>query len=272
MNLDDDPELTPSERRVREALQALDRPQPDPAFRARLRHEFVSGRVGRRRGLMFGRPWFLRAFVLVPAAACALALVLVAGNRGPDWRVQDASGDGNVVIDGTVYASNDVSRMGAALRRGGRVHVEGAVTLDLVAPGIAAIALAPDAEVVLSPAPNRWWSRSMSTRVTAGNAYFSTGRAFHGANLDVSTPHVQVRAVGTSFAVLCGPFGTCVCVMQGHVRVGRVGTTPGEGVDVPEGMLRMVHPGEPAVTMPILEDSVHHLHQQLSTAGDLLGR
>lgn len=267
-----DPELTPAERRVREALQALQRPQPDPAFRARLRHEFVSGRVGRRRGLTFGRPWFLRAFALVPAAACALVLVVLAGNRGPDWRVKGASGDGNVVVDGTVYASNDVARVGAALRRGGHVRVEGAVTLDLVAPGIAAIALAPDAEVILSPAPNRWWSRTMSTRVTAGNAYFSTGRAFHGAKLDVSTPHAQVRAVGTSFAVLCAPFGTCVCVMEGHVRVGRLGMAPGDGVDVPEGMRRIVHPGEPAVTMPILEDSVHHLHQQLSTVGDLLGR
>ncbi|MEQ1832197.1 MAG: FecR domain-containing protein [Candidatus Eisenbacteria bacterium] len=272
MSTHDDHDLTPEQRRVREALHGLTRPQADPAFRSRLRHEFVSGRIGARRGLTFARPWFLRAFVLVPAAVCALAVVLFAGNRGPDWRVQAVSGEGQVLVNGTAFAASDRAGIGAALKRGGRVQVEGPITVDLVAPGVAAVALSPAAEVVLSAAPNRWWSRGMRASVSAGNAYFSTGRAFHGAHLDVSTPHAQVRAVGTSFAVLCAPFGTCVCVMEGHVRVGRLGSAPGDGVDVPSGMRRIVHPGVPAETDAMLDDSAHELHRQLAEVGEALNR
>lgn len=271
MSTHDEHEPTAAERAAREAVRALARPQPDAAFRVRLRHEFVSGRIGRRRGLTFKRPWFLRAFVLVPAAA-VLAVVLLGGNRGPDWRLQSADGAGRVIVDGTAFAAADIAHLTPALRRGGHILVDGAVTLDLMAPGVAAVALAPGADVQLSPSPNRWWGRGMQAVLNTGDAYFTTGRSFHGAKLDVVTEHARVRAVGTSFAVLSSPLGTCVCVMEGHVRVGEHDAAPGDGVDVPEGMRRTFHPGQPAETAPILEDSAHRLHRQLSTFGGALGR
>lgn len=272
MSTHDEHEPTAPERAASDAVRALARPEPDAAFRVRLRHEFVSGRIGRRRGLTFARPWFVRPFVLVPAVAAALAVVLFAGNRGPDWRVRSASGEGRVIVDGAEFASADLARMAPALRRGAHVRVDGPVTLDLVAPGVAAVALAPGADVELSSAPNRWWQRGMRARVIAGDTYFSTGRAFHGAHLDVVTPHARVRAVGTSFAVLCAPFGTCVCVMEGRVKVGGHDAAPGEGVEVPHGMRRVISPDQTAQTLPILEDSVHKLHRQLSMAGAELAR
>jgi len=268
----DDHEPSPDERRVRDAVRDLPRPPVDAAFRARLRHEFVTGRIGRRRGLTFERPWFLRAFVLAPAAAVALAVVCLASNRGPDWQVQSADGAGRVVVNGTSFAADDIAHLTPALRRGGRVLIEGAVTLDLMAPGLAAVALAPGADLHLSPSPNRWWNRHMQADLSTGDAYFATGRLFHGAHLDVVTQHARVRAVGTSFAVLSGEFGTCVCVMEGRVRVGEHDAAPGEGVDVPEGMRRTFHPGLPPETGPILDDSAHLLHRQLETAGSALGR
>ncbi len=272
MSAHDDHEPTAAERTVRDAVRAFARPQPDAAFRARLRHEFVSGRIGRRRGLASGRPWFLRPFVLVPAAAAVLAVVLLAGNRGPDWHLQSAAGAGRVTVDGAAFAADDVAHLIPALRRGGHILIEGAVTLDLMAPGVAAVALAAGADVQLSPAPNRWWRRGMQAVLNTGDAYFTTGRAFHGAQLDVVTAQARVRAVGTSFAVLSGSFGTCVCVMEGHVRVGEHDAAPGDGVDVPEGMRRTFHPGQPAETAPILDDSAHRLHRQRSTFGRALGR
>ena len=91
-----------------------------------------------------------------------------------------------------------------------------------------------------------------------------------GAHLAVRTAEVEVDAVGTSFAVLRGVDGSCVCVMQGHVHVtNRAGGGP---EDVPEGMRRFVGLDGHAETLPILEDSVHHLHEQLSATGRALGR
>jgi hypothetical protein len=272
MSEHDDQDLTPSERATRDAVRRLAQTPTGDTFRARLRHEFVSGRIGRRRELASPAPWFMRGALLVPLAAGFLAVALLAFNRGPDWRVVSADGDGRVVVDGIEFAPGDTAALAERVSRGGRIVLRGAVTLDLVAPGVAALALAPDADVLLSPAANRWWWRGMNARLAAGDAYFSTGRAFHGATLDVRTPEASVRAVGTSFAVLCAPFGTCVCVLQGRVRVGGRDAAPGEGVEVPFGMRRIVHPDQATETLPILDDSVHHLHRQLATAGAALGR
>lgn len=268
----DEHALTPAERATRDAVERLARPRPDAAFRARLREDFVTGRIGRRRGLTPSRPWFARPALLLPLAAGFLAVAVGVANRGPDWRVRSADGEGRVLVDGQAFTARERAGLEQRLRRGGHVRVEGELTLDLVASGTAAVALAPGADLVLSPAPNRWWSRVMSARMTVGDAYFSTGRRFRGAHLDVRTPDAVVRAVGTSFAVLCEPpRGTCVCVLTGLVRVGGRSAVPGQGVDIPHGMRRVIRPNQVAMTLPILEDSVHRLHHQLTTVGGDLG-
>lgn len=267
-----DPDLTPQERVTRDALNALARPRPDAAFRARLRQEFVSGRIGRRRGVVGERTGFARPLVWLPmAATCALAVALFF-NRGPDWRVNAVSGEGNVRVDGVVVAGADVRSLGALLRRGGHVQVEGALTVDVVAPGLVAVAIAPGAEVTLPPAPNRWFSRRMQAQLASGDVYFTTGRQFHGATLEVTTAHARVLAVGTAFAVLCGDSGTCVCVLEGTVRVGDVHARVEDGIAVPHGMRRVLRPDRAAETLPILDDSAHHLHRQMSSVGSALGR
>ncbi len=56
------------------------------------------------------------------------------------------------------------------------------------------------------------------------------------------------------------------------MRVGGRADAPGTGTDIPHGMRRVVHPDQVAETLPILDDSVHHLHRQLAAAGGTLDR
>jgi hypothetical protein len=257
-------------RAVRDAVAARTHALPDPAFRARLKQQFTSGRFGAPRVPFPQRPWFTRPALLLPVAAGLLVVAGLLANRGPDWRVVSAHGDGRVHVGGASFAPGDHEPIAAALRRGSKVRIEGAVTLDLVAPGVLAVTLAPGTTMTLTAAPGRWWSRAARAHVSAGDAYFSSGRNFHGARLSVSTPEVEVLAVGTAFAVLRHEQGSCVCVMEGLVRV--VTLSDGATVDVPEGMRRLVDVSGSAATLPILEDSVHRLHEQRSSVGSALER
>lgn len=267
-----DPNEPREHEALRDALRALPRPRANEAFRAQLRQEFVSGRIGRRRGLLPGRPWFVQPWVLLPAAAALLVVALAFANRAPSWQVLAANGSGSVLVNGETLASTDLATLTAHLRRGGHVQVAGELTLDVVAPGVLAVALAPGSDLELPPAPPRWWGRGVRAELNAGDVYFSTGAGFHGTTLDVVTPHATVRAVGTSFAVLCAPTSTCVCVMEGAVRVGGAATPAGGGRDVPAGMRCVMHADQGSEVLPILDESVHHLHRQIAEAGKRLGR
>ncbi len=262
---------TPAEQRVRDAVRELPRERADDAFRARLRHEFVSGRIGRRRERVPERRWFARPEVLVPFAAGVLLALVFQANRGPDWRVLAATGEGRVWIGERAFAVTDTAAMSLALRRGGRVRVEGVLTLDLAAPGMVAVAVGPGGEMTLSAAPNRIWGRAMRAQLATGDAWFTTGRGFRGATLDVATPEASVRAVGTSFAVLRGEAQTCVCVMEGHVHAGPAANAA-DATDVPEGMRRVFAKDGTSEQLPILDDSIHRLHMQQTRWNATIGR
>jgi hypothetical protein len=270
-------EPTAAERHVQETLRALPRPHPDVAFRARLRQEFTSGQIGGQRGLQIERPWYARGALWAPVAAGILLAAFVVANRGPDWQVLATGGSGAIIVDGVTYSSGEGDLQGhrepmtERLRRGGRVQLLGGQSLDLVVPGVLALSLSPGADVTLSAAPNRWFPRDMNVAVARGNSYFSTGRRFHGAHLDVRTAEGSARAVGTSFAVLCGVGETCVCVMEGRVKVALGHAPVANGVDVPQGMRRVLH-GDGAETLPILTDSVERLQRQIAAAGPQLER
>ena len=262
--------ISNDERRVRDAVRGLSAPVADPAFRARLRRDFVAGRL--EAPMPLRTPWFVRPLVWLPIAAAA-TLVLTFANRGPDWNVVSSDGEGRVIVSGRPFASSDRAGIAKAIARGGEVAIEGNVTLDLIAKGSVAVAIAPDTKLTLSAAPARWWSRHAVATMVTGDVYFSTGRQFHGATLDVLTPTVAARCVGTSFAVLLSPvLGTCVCVMEGKVNVAKRALGPGLGLEVPSGMRRFVSPQGGETTETILDDSVQHLHHQLATVGDQLGR
>ena len=290
----DELELTADERRARDAVRALPATAqgPDADYRARVREHFVAGTLHSTvaevpeadaatleatiapeaaTGRVIDGPWFARPSRWLPlAAAAALVFALGLANRGPAWQVSAATGTGTLRVEGRDVAADAPWAIAQLAGRGGRVQLPETVSLDLVAPGHLAIHLAPGSDVLLSGSPNRWIARHSEIRIQQGDVYVSTGHAFQGAKLAVVTPEARAEVLGTSFAVMRFPTGTCVCVMEGHVRVASMHDR--SSAEVAPGQRRFCFPDQPAYTDSILENSVHELHQLQRVSGELLGR
>src|SRR5262249_38265802 len=158
-----------------------------PAFRARLAREFAAGTIAPPRRPRRG-PWLVPPAVWVPlAAAAGLRLSAPWVHRAPGLGGVTRSGGGAGVGGGRAPPPGPAAELSARLRRGGRIRMPVGGTLDLVSPGQLAVSLAPGAEIVLPAAPNRLWKRKAEIQIAYGDAFFETGRAFHGASLDVHT-------------------------------------------------------------------------------------
>jgi len=274
----DDLDLTPEERHARDAVRALPPAPatPDADFRARLRAGFVAGTLDSTStrsaqapaARVLRGPWFARPAAWAPvAAAAAIAIVLAVGARGPDWEVSAVDGVGEVRIDGVARSGDALTR---AIRRGGRVQLDDGVTLDLVAAGEVAVHFAEGSDVQMTAAPARWFDRRAELRVEQGEVYVSTGREFGGARLAVITPEARAEVLGTSFAVMRFGTGTCVCVLEGRVRVGSMFDST--SAEVVQGQRRFCYPSQPAYTDSILDQSVHALHRVHEVSGERLRR
>jgi len=221
MKLDDPDPMSPELERARDAVRALPVPEAEPAFRARLKGNFVAGRIGRPASLVLaGRDraraaWF--AFSAIPAAA-ALVVAVAILDRPPPWRLMASAGAEAATADGrSLGAEAGAERK---VRAGARVRVPDGTALMLASAGRVAMELMPGTDMVLPAPPGRWLARSGHARVTSGEVRVTTGPAFRGARLTIETGEARIEATGTTFAVLCLRAGTCVCVYEGRVRVG----------------------------------------------------
>lgn len=241
--------MEPEERRAAEAVRGLSAPRPDAAYRARLQREFVAGSLT--------SPWVAGTIsphaeehprgmwdsLLVPAVAAVLVVAGLLFNRGPGWQVLGVTGTGSAQVNGRTIALDRPEEIGRAIRDGARVHLPPGVSMTVSAPGRMAVEITPETEAELSAPPARWLGRLASARVAQGEIRITTGERFHGARFEVTTPEARVEVRGTTLAVICEPTGTCVCVMDGVVRVGAHGQPM---VDVPAGRRRYVfHDGRP---------------------------
>jgi ferric-dicitrate binding protein FerR (iron transport regulator) len=241
--------LTDEMKGAKEILQTSTAPRADAAFRARLKGEFVSGRITGGT-VPIPRPWYRRA--AAPAAVAAAAVIaVVAGflNRGPDWIVTSASGDGIVQIDGEQVAIADLNALRARVRPGVEIQVPGSGEIAILSAGALAIQLTAGTELTVPPPPPRWFGRVVELYARAGELRITTGPRFSGARLLVRTPDAEVDVTGTTLAVILNPLGTCVCVFEGTVKLGTLG---GELTPVPAGTRRqMFRDGNPPVMEPI---------------------
>ncbi len=227
--------VTPAEERIRAAVASLPEPAVREDFRARLRAEFVAGRIPE--GAAPARrviPMPLRAALALAAAAAGAFLVL---GRAPEWQVMVAPAAGEVRVDGRVFPAADVAAWRGALGPGARVIWSGGGPLSLALPKTLAVQLMPDAELTL-PDPGAPAGEAMRIDVTRGAVQVSTGPGFAGRRLVVHTDPVDVEVTGTTFAVIRLPDFACVCVLEGAVRLH---TTDGRRLPVDAGERRVVH-------------------------------
>ncbi len=223
--------LDADQRHARQALDALSAPPADPAFRSALKRGFVTGALDPRFAPAgdvpyprLGKPWFrapLARWAVAPVALAALFLAVFFLDHGPAWHVMAASGDGVVAVDGAPVPLSDRVALASALRPGARVRVPEGSTLEIATGGALAIYVTPGSEFTVPRSPGRWLRRGIGTQVSSGELRFTTGPSFQGARLTVATLEARVEVTGTTLSVICDVPGTCVCVLEGDVLVGR---------------------------------------------------
>jgi ferric-dicitrate binding protein FerR (iron transport regulator) len=224
---------TPEADRIRRAIRTgePEPPRANAAFRERLREDFVSGRLGGAgervpRRAESRQPWFHRPLPRLAAlAAAAVLAVFVAdlANRGPAWTVLEASGTGDVLIDGDAIPIQRGDLLAERIKPGVEVEVPPTGTLEILTPRTLLVELTPGTKLTIPPPPPRYFSRNAELWTRAGLLRLTTGPSFTGARMDVHTPEAVTRITGTTIAVIMEPTGTCVCVLEGEVRVGPQG-------------------------------------------------
>jgi len=218
-------EPAPEARRARDAVRALSAPRPEPGYRARMKRDFVAGTLAGPVGTGVSHPppgqesssW---RGMLLPMAAALLIVSALSLNRGPDWEVVRTAGGGPAVVDGRAIPFDRPAELARAVANGARVAMPPGASLVLAARGQMAVEITPATAASLSAPPGRWVGRIARAEVTTGELRITTGRDFHGARLRVRTPEASIEVTGTTLAVIREPHGTCVCVMDGVVRVG----------------------------------------------------
>ena len=283
-------QLEADRRHGADALATLTDALPRAEFRARLRNGFIAGELPesvtarelrvvppsgatttprsaspRPRPRPAGRRW--RS--LAPLAAAAALLIVMALDRAPAWHVTAVNGDGVAVIDQQPIPLTHGDQLSAALHPGARVRVPDGAEIEIMAGRALAVRMLSGTDAIVPPAPSRWLKRHVTARIDHGQWRITTGPAFAGAQLEIETPHADVMVTGTTLSVICEPQGTCVCVFEGHVRVGH---TPSDLVMVEHGHLRYMWAdgGEPksADIRPVEEQELGRFRREMQARLD----
>ncbi|HEU4724618.1 MAG TPA: FecR family protein, partial [Candidatus Eisenbacteria bacterium] len=245
---------------ARDALRDLPPVTAEPAYRAGLKAAFTSGELAghatagqasardvastdaateRERSLLpLPFPGRHRLWTgMAVAAALVIAVTTGVLNQGPAWRVAAVRGGGSILLDGHAHSVADASLIGRRVPPGVRVEVSNGAELDLRADGVLSMQFTGGTDLILPPSPPRWFGRRTALHVQQGELRVTTGPAFPGAQLEITTPDAMIAVTGTTFAVILERTGTCVCVLEGTVGVGPRGTSP---APVSSGHLRYV--------------------------------
>jgi hypothetical protein len=212
--------LDPQQRRARDAVRGLGTPSADPAFRARLKEQFVAGTVPERESPVATRPparipWFSWGTL---AAAAALAWAVLGLNSLPGPELLAVHGPGTVVVDGRTIdaAGPDFARV---LEPGVRLQVGDETSLDILYPGSMVWRVAPGSDFVLPGRPGRWFRRTVTADLALGEVSVRTGPDLVGGGLDVTTPAGTAVITGTLIDIYHNGELSCFCLHDGTASV-----------------------------------------------------
>jgi hypothetical protein len=216
--------LSPEERRIRAEVRSLREVRAEPAFREKLKRQFVTGEITERpaRGSepssRWWQPW---GWTLIPAAAVAVALLILLFPARPlVWTVHDVSGEGRIVIDGESVTADERDRLARLVGSGARVELAEGIVLDLMLEDRLLFELDEGAQVALPEPSRRPSERPLTSEVHAGELRVKTGPGFSGHRLRILTSESRTDLIGTTVSVFKGDGLTCVCVLEGTARIG----------------------------------------------------
>lgn len=229
--------LGQEQQTAQDAVRSLPRPVADPEFRARLKAEFVAGRLGADEGApdkvvpMGAATGRRRAFwsAGVVALAAVLALAVVGLNRLPGPALMAVSGTGTVIIDGTSHPAEAVQLAGL-LQPGTHLVVGEDVSLDIQYPGTMVLRVAAGTDMTLPGRPGRWFGRGVQADLAAGEISLRTGPLLQGGHVAVGTPEGSITITGTLVNVFSNGDLSCFCLYEGNAsvscRTGELGAIP----------------------------------------------
>ena len=201
------------------ALGFVSRPTADPAFRARLRQQFLDvdappavepGMVPvRKRNNVFPLVW--------PAVLAASVAFIIWFELSNDnvvrWHVRDAAANGDYVVDGYALDPTQEKRMKDLLQTAHEIETKDeGLRLQLLDQLV--LELGPHTHVSQMRFPA---AGAYSLHADAGSLRVATGPGFPGG-LRITTDDMVTDVTGTCYAVDIEPKkGTCLCCLHGTV-------------------------------------------------------
>lgn len=223
MREDEPRALSPAEEQeMRAAIRGLAELRPDPGFRESLKAGFLAGTLESRPapGAAPRTRAPRRALWAMAAAAVIAALALVrVGTSSVPWTVQATSGSGRLQVEGDAVLLADHEGLEQALRAGGSIEMPPDASV-ILAGGPVQMELTADLRATLPPPPRRWLSDALRVEVHRGELRVAVGPGLPGGRLRVQTEDGLIEVTGTIFSVVCDEEATCVCVLEGQIRVG----------------------------------------------------
>lgn len=248
------------------ALASVPRPTARAEFKTGLRRNFLSAARGastiplvdvveepRKKGGSRGtdrRVWA----ALLAAAAVVVAMLAYMKPRDSRWKVVDgppagidarSGGAGEtptdlVYVDGVAMRGQDHERLEKSLVDAHEIRSDGRLRLRFADWYL--LELAPHTRLALTPVEQRSRPEPLAFQVEEGALRVCTGPAFRGEEMHVTTEDASLRVAGTIFAVDVFKDGTCICCLQGTLKVTVPKTPAVESVDG-EHMFRLYRDG-----------------------------
>jgi hypothetical protein len=210
----------PRDPELERLLAKAGRPGASPAFRARLKEQFLAtaGPVPDvmppvmvpRRTRMFP---FLWPFVLAASVAFILHYV-ISHDANVRWHVVGTEGGGEYVIDGRRMHSSETGKLLDAVQTAHEIETFDA-GLRLQLADDLMLDLAPKTRVSQLSFPA---AHVYSIYANVGSLRITTGPNFPGNRLRVMTDDMETAVVGTTFALDVEALGTCLCCIDGTVK------------------------------------------------------